>query len=245
MAIESTGQRDTVKSRVSNATRNLVVFEVLDYDSRTYVPVSEANAHVVGMIYKKVTISHTQKREFSLAYSTPSALDKNGVFNDVDYLDPAPASDDYEYSGTRKVEYYRCLVVGSAVTKELLGSVDVGVSGYYNMSGTHKDLIEGDATEDISGPTFTVTGNRLYGVSVNIGAEAMTYSYDVEGFSGTSGTMGHIDSPVNIEDYNEYWTKTHRVVGAMGYSGTAGTRSFPYAGGILPDTVMAVGYGTI
>jgi hypothetical protein len=214
---------------------------------------------VVALIYKKVTITHTQAREYALTKSDPEA----GNYKDTAmptmplwYLDSTPAMDNYNYSGSRKVEYKLCLLAGTAKTLVDLGTVNISVSGHFNQSGTDKELKEmgndpeaaqQTYEEDVVGPTFVVSGNRLYGVSINVGKDAVTYSYDIEEITGDVSPQH--DSPVNIEDYNQYWVKKSRVVGAMNYFGITDSKEFLYAGNQgfsgtagFPDKVMGVCY---
>lgn len=246
--------RTTDNKRGSTATRALVCFEILDYDSLTHVKVGDSRVDVVCLIYKKVTITHSQQRDYSLQYSTSMAniKDDKMFVPSFTYLDPAPATDDYAYTGTRKVEYILCLLVGAEKTVIPLGTIDISVSGHYNLSGIEVDLKEDAATLDEEGPIFTVTGNRLYGVSVNVGKEAVTYSYDVEEMTGapSNNILLQYDSPANIEAYNQFWTKKDRVVGAMNYYGITDTKSFNYGtsgtSGTsgFPDKIMAVCYNS-
>jgi hypothetical protein len=240
--------RKTENVTTSNATREIVCFEVLDYDSLTYVKVGDGNVNVVAAIYKKVTISHTQQRKYSLIKEDLN--EPNTKFNSVPtmpawYLDNTPATDYYAYSGSRKIEYILCLVVGEVKYVFSLGEVNISVAGYYNLEGENIDLIEDAAALSQGGPFFTVSGDRLYGVSVNCGLEVVTYSYDVEERNDrpvSNHILLQIDSPMNVEDINEFWQKKHRVVGAMTYEGKGESKIFSDE---LPDTVMAVGYGYV
>jgi len=233
--------------RDSLASRSLSCFEVLDYDSLTNVRIVDKNnktaySHVVGLIYKKVTITHLQHRTYTLHKSV------SNVFNNKDINMPVPplteldstvVTDNYNYSGTRVVEYILCLVVDVVKYEKSLGTVSMGVTGVYNLTGENDQVVNGFGNKVISGPVFSVSGDRFYGVSVNVGLEALTYSYDVEGYKSGQTTILP-DSPVNLEDYNNFWTKKQRVVGVMNYQGNSGSEEFSCNN--FPDKIMAVGY---
>jgi hypothetical protein len=238
------GIRTTKNRRQSVALRDITCFEVLDYDSLTNVKVSGVAVHVVGLIYKKVRIQHSQGRVYSLEVSNSIANNKETIVPPVPdwWLDAAPASDKYTYSGIRTIEYILSLLVGSSKYILNLGTLVITANGSYNMEGTDRDLKEESSVAEV-GPLFTVLGNRIYGVSVNVGKQALTYSYDVEVPKGSmsSNVLFQYDSPINTEDYNDYWEKLHRVVGAVNYKGKLSSRQFPCSS--FPDTVMGVGYG--
>jgi len=160
------------------------------------------------------------------------------------YLDSVPATDNFSYNGTRTVEYKLALVVGNQQYLLSLGTITITNSGHYNLSGKNIDLIEGAANIDSLGPIISVTGNRLYGVSINCGKDLITYTYDAEELdpskSFSNNVMFQTDSPINAEDYNDYWIKKNRVVGAMNYYGKSDSKEFPYTK--FPDKVMAVCY---
>jgi hypothetical protein len=236
--------RSTASQRSGTATRSAVCFEILDYDSLTHVQVDGVYVDVVALIYKKVTISHSQARAYALDYSTSEANIKDTKYVEISpsYLDPAMATDEFTYIGSREVEYIFCLLVGATKYTLSLGTMTISTVGDYNLSGTDKNLKEDVGTLVSTGPTITVTGNRLYGVSVNCGNQVVTYSYDIETPVGSlsNNVLFQTDSPLNCEDYNDYWIKSSRVVGAMSYYGASDSKEFPTTS--FPDKVMAVGY---
>lgn len=242
--------RTTENRRNSSAVRSIVCFEVLDYDSLTHVAVGSEHVNVVALIYKKVTINHNQSREYSLSYSSLVTNAKGIVVPTMipTYLDPVPVTDNFNYSGSRVIEYRLCLITGTQKQIFELGTLNIENSGFYNLSGTDKELQENSGTLDSSGPNFTVSGNRLYGVNINCGEQAVTYTYDIEELTGNPGNnvLLQTDSPANVEDYNQFWTKTKRVVGAINYLGIRDFKEFNYDGmsgtAIFPDTVLAVCY---
>jgi hypothetical protein len=255
----SDGTRVDNNTRESVATRSIVCFEVLDYDSLTYTKVESDYKHIIALLYKKVTVSHAQNRKYVLSHSNPDA----GNFKDtglptppLTFLDHVPATDKYNYTGTRNVNYLLCLLIGSVKTIIDLGTVSIGVSGHFNQSGTDKELKEMgsdlDAAqqtyhEDSVGPIFTVSGQRLYGVSVQCNKDSVVYSYDLEDMTGnpSNNVLLQYDSPANVEDYNQFWTKKKRVVGAVSYDGKHTTKKefdlTTKPGSMFPDEVLAVG----
>jgi hypothetical protein len=241
--------RVTTNTVTSNATRVIVCFEVLDYDSLTYIKIGDNYVNVVALIYKKVTIAHEQIREYLLEKEDPN--EPNTKFNSVPtmpawYLDNTQATDGYTYEGTRDVEYILCIVAGEEKYYFPLGNVSISVSGSHNLAGINKDLIEDAGLLESTGPSFSVSGDRLYGVSVNCGKEVVTYSYDVEERNDrpvSQQALLQIDSPVNIEDKNEFWQKKHRIIGAINYSGEGTSKEFSCDD--FPDEVMAINYGNV
>jgi hypothetical protein len=234
-------------NRRSRASRSMVVFEVLDYDSLTHVKRADERVSVVALIYKRVTITQTQERTYALAFVNEDETNIKDIKMEsrpVWELDAVPAVDNFVYSGTRKVEYKFCLVIGGASNIIDLGhAVDISVGGTYKIAGKNIDLIEG-AYDPPASPTVSISGKRLYGVSVNCGKNAVTYSFDVEERNERTIVLDS-DSAINLEDDNAYWTKRHRVVGAMNYFGKSDSREFVYgASGTagFPNKVMAVGY---
>jgi hypothetical protein len=245
----NTAIRTTNLDKSSVATRDLVCFEVLDYDSLTYIKVGDAYVNVVAMIYKKVIIGHTQERVYKLEKIDPeeSNTKDNKVPNyPVWWLDNTQATDGYEYSGERSVEYILCVLVGEVKYLLSLGNVSISVSGYHNLAGVNKDLIEDAGLLESEGPLFTVSGNRLYGVSVNCGKDLVAYSYDVEERNDrpiSNQALLQIDSPINVEDKNEFWQKKNRIVGAINYAGEGTSKEFSCDD--FPDEVMAINYGSV
>lgn len=251
------GTIKTDTSRSDKTTRTIVCFEILDYDSLTYVSVGDKHVQVVALIYKKVTISHTQDREYLInAQASGVTNTKLSSFPlALTELDLTPATDNYDYSGTRDVEYILCVIIGEKKYTKSLGNVSISVTGNYHMSGKNKELIEegGSTFQSSTDCKFTCTGERLYGVSVNCGKEMVTFSYDLEKLDTTKELLGSgLDSPVNLEDYNGYWKKYSRVVGVMNYYGIEDSKIFSYTGSPeetgfsgtagFPDKVLAIGY---
>lgn len=245
-------QTTTMTSSLS-ANRDITCFEVLDYDSLTYVSVGEEHFNVIALIYKKVTIKHSQTRLLNLEEEFSNTFNFKGV-QFASWEPTGSEIDNFSYDGTRTVEYIFALVVGNRLYTKSLGTVVITNTGKYNRSGTHKEVVEEGCdpsypctyVETIEGPTFTIAGNRLYGVSVNCGAELVTYSYDLEVFNGEYNE--ETDSPTNIEDCNNNWSKISRIIGVYDYVGASTDKVYTYGNDKeipegFPDTVMAVGYG--
>ena len=257
-SFDSQGTRANDNTRESVATRDIVCFEVLDYDS-----ITAEGLHVVGLIYKKVTIKHSQTRVYKIKYSSTSGWNniKNFYEKFIQEYDWTPATDFYDWSGTRDIEYLFCLIVNGIKYTKSLGSVNIASNGSLHQSGKNRELIEQGAVqgsgfdpstfEETNTYNATCTGERLYGVSVNVGVDMATYSYDLEESKGVVEGIDY-DSPVNYEDYNNNWTKKSRVVGAMNYYGVEDQKTFLYEGTAeqrgfsgtagFPDKVMAVSY---
>jgi hypothetical protein len=241
-------ERTIVKDKDSVATRNMVVFEVLDSDSRSRALINENGVDryvdVVALIYKRVALTHAQNRAYDLSFDNPDETNIKNIYLDTRplwELDLTPATDKYACSGTRTIEYKLCLIVGSTKYVVVLGTVRIDVGASFDIAGNESAMKQDAGTVTEQAPTFIITGDRLYGVSVNCGKEACTWSYDREVYK--NGFYMAIDSPVNVEDYNAYWEKAARVVGAINYHGVSDSKEFVYGADFdLPDKVMAVGY---
>jgi hypothetical protein len=247
----STNQSVYTVTATKNAavSRDIICFEVLDYDSLTYVKVGDARKDVTCLICKKVTIVHRQTRIFSLNYATDQLF--NSKYNwpspqPVQTWGLMPASDNFDFSGTRTVEYILYLLVGNTKYTISLGTLVITVSGYDHRHGSNQELIEETSAGESSGPNYDIVGDRLYGVSVNCGAEAVIFSYNTEERSERSASS-HVyflsDSPLNVEDYNDFWKKKNRTVGVINYNGNYDIKTFPHAD-FPDDVVMGAGYGT-
>jgi hypothetical protein len=239
----------------------MTCFEVLDYDSLTNVTVgSDKNQHVVALIYKKVTITHTQTRTFSSGNTTtmPNSKSDGPTIINNELQKYFTGADNFTHSGSRNVEYILCLLVGIKKYIISLGEVNISVTGSYNVSGKIVEMVEEGYDSNYPpntyqtkqfGPTFTVTGNRIYGVSINCGKEIATFSYDVDELDNSKSFSSNVnwltDSPINLEDtnINDMWIKKNRVVGVVNYYGISKTQTFPCAE--FPDKVMAVNYAKI
>jgi len=236
----------------------MVCFEVLDYDSLTHVTVGNDYKNVVALIYKKITISHSQTRTFALS-NTGTSTNCKGDSPDTMPLaiqKTYPAVDNFSSSGSRKIEYILCLLVGEDKYTISLGEVSIVSSSAKVVSGKNVELIEDGYDPDFppdtyssqtTGPAFAVTGDRLYGASINCGKELVTFSYDIDSLDTAKGFNSNVnwmtDSPLNLEDtnVNDMWIKKNRVVGVMNYSGIYETKEFDCSN--FPDKIMAVGYG--
>jgi hypothetical protein len=228
----------------------MTCFEVLDFDSLTYVKVAKKFVNVTCLIYKKVTVKHNQLRQFGLSkVDDKQVLDKSTNIPEMPwwYLNDTAASDKYTYVGTRTVEYILCLVVGSGKYTISLGTVTITTDGKYDLVGKYQDIVEDSLAPEEDGPNIVVTGNRLYSAVVNCGKEVVTFSYDVEEPSGSfsENIMFQTDTPINAEDYNNtkvntFWTKKNKIVGVIDYLGKYNISEFPCDK--FPDKVMAVNY---
>lgn len=238
--------RSETRTTVSNASRAMTVFEVLDYDSNTYVLVNDLRVQVVALIYKKVTISHIQQRRYTANNNNGDASfykDSKLQSEPIWYMDASPASDHYTGTGTRNVEYILAYVVGNTRNSISLNTVSISVNSSREEDGTYAELIVGGGETFIrkQQSIFSVNGERLYGVTINCGEQFITYTYDVERYTG--GFSSEDDSPANVEDYNAYWKKYKRVVGVIAYSGSRSAKEYSVED--FPDKVMAVNYQKI
>lgn len=201
-------QEETINA---SATRNITTFEVLDND---------AQGGDYALIYKSIAISHSQVNAISRA-NTPY---DGGVYSQYLY-----SNGDFPASA---------LVLGT--TSDVLTSTGTRTVTYklhYKIAGQvfRKDLATAIITNNVS--QYTVTGNRLYGVSIQVfkgkNGQFIVYSYEKHSstFSGPlgAGTGYPHDSPRNIEDWNvtqsnqDIWTRDKHVIGLININDKAGS----------------------
>lgn len=198
----TTGNYSQSESVSATASRNVNTFEVLDYD------VYDGNYII---IYKKIEVVHNQSSDIVRA-GTPYSDSPNGVYIQLYFQNgelPASAitmqtiSQDFKSTGTRTVTYKL----------------------HYKISGKVFSVTLATFTVSNNLNTQTASGQRIYGVSLQVTDKYMVYSFErhtckLSGPLGTGAGYSY-DSPVNIEDWNttqlgsSIWTKDKQVVGLI------------------------------
>lgn len=221
---------DGTKQGSGPAVRDVVCFEVLDYDSDP----NYSRGHLVAMIYKRITIHHELPMVIDNWYhetgmtwhpdwNLPTALVRSRNLP-WDYSSDKNSGyvDEHCYAkGTRKVEYILYINVGGSILTKALETIDVVL----DMSAGGNE-------------SLSVTGNRAYGVTVKFTNDNLVlYTYSQEGFVGPQGVHGammgysYYDSPCNFEDYTygvqnaRVWNPLKQVVGIVQVSKEAWGKS--------------------
>lgn len=245
-----TSNKQEALTKTTEATRAMVGFAVLDFDSLTNVTINNAPYHVVAMIYKKITVAHSQTKEFDVTDTNTDPSNAIKLF----HVSSAPiqaatyTTDLFKYFGTRKVEYEFVIVVnGEKHTYPTLNTLNSEVSGSYDIKGRYDDLTNNAGTPESIGPTHTISGNRLFGVSVYVGSNYCVFSYDEETLVSTYDIGSTYDSPMNFEDWNTdsigntVWEKSERVVGCVNFKNMElSTKRYPASR--FSDKLYSVAY---
>jgi hypothetical protein len=189
---------DTTKT-TATFTRDLTVFEVLDYDAESNFKYENANVRAFAVVYKKITISHSIPRDIDLSATLANTGSHmwDGAFNAVAVGGEETGTDICAPTGTRTVEYILYVNVNGATYRKTL--------------------------ETFNGTMTGGSGYRCYGVSVKLeGKDGLALvSYDMDEFITPSNVEALYDSPVNYEDWNTddagtpLWSTSKRVVGAV------------------------------
>jgi hypothetical protein len=187
------------------ATRNLTTFEVLDYDTF-------AGNYI--LIYKEISITHRQESTIERG-NTPfdgnvyiQLLYSNGILPDS-ALYMHNDSEKFTSIGTRTVVYKLHYSIKCPECPD--GKP---------FSVTLATLV---VTNDMS--EYTLSGERVYGVSLQVCDKYMVYAFELHKNKFTSGTIGGLaynyDSPRNLEDWNVggsgglIWERYKQIVGMI------------------------------
>jgi hypothetical protein len=243
----TTSSRHEIDRRTTTASRDIVCFEVLDYDSLMNVRFGDDLKRVVAVLYKKITIHHEQEKVFDCEYTTndPQWAFKSFTVPVMPVASTTPATDHFEYSGTRKVEYKLAVVIGTEKYQFAFNTLQTAVTGTWDVAGSYAELTNDDGIRTSTGPIHTLTGERIYGASVYVGQKYVIFSYDKETFDGTHGIGSAYDSPMNFEDYNALWKKDKRMVGFINLSTMEQvSREYEYDSEEMKSLLYATGYYT-
>lgn len=192
------------KSEVVSATasRNINTFEVLDYD------IYNSN---YALIYKDITIVHNQSQNYTRSTEPYSGnYYRQYLYSNLLSEAELPArytvfhndSDVFTAVGTRTVTYKLHYKIGTAIF-----SVDLATC-----------IVKNDNS------VYTMTGERIYGVSIQVSEEVITYAFEkhTANLSFFGAGIGYpYDSPRNLEDWNvnqlnvPIWIRSKQVVGLI------------------------------
>ena len=204
---ETLGTYTQQENVTATALRTVNTFEVLDYDSLG------AN---YALIYKAIAIQHNQSQVYTRANEPYSgAVYIQYLYNNGNL--PASAlvlhneTDEFTATGTRTVTYKLHYKIGDAIFKV--------------------DLATCTITSDVS--SYTLTGERLYGVSMQVSEKFITYAFEKHTANLTgplgAGTGYPYDSPRNLEDWNvnqlgePIWTRSKQVIGLINIADGVGS----------------------
>lgn len=233
---------------LGTGSRNIVCFEVLDYDSMTDFIYKTGPSHAVAVVYKRITITHGITRSADNSYNditnktghsdftnmpTSRIISFGWPWNYNNGIEGISGSVDERYSSTatRKVEFI----------------VYINVDGH-----TYSKVIEtfeSSCTANTTTVSHSASGTRPYGVHLKIcpakhpgvfvdpqhtpyqkiPAGILVMSYDKETFLSDEGVAGGYDAAYNFEDWNNYseegvpaktlWEYSNRVVGVFRIDG--------------------------
>jgi hypothetical protein len=208
---ESHGTYVQSESIEALASRVVHTFEVLDYD------IYEGN---YALIYKDIGISHQQKQTYEKGNDPYSGA----VYYQVLYQNgelPASAlllhNDSQEFTsiGTRVVTYKLHYKIKDGDEFKTF-SVDLAT---LTVSNNKCD--------------YQATGQRIYGVSMQVTDEFIVYSFELHecAFNGVLGVGAgyNYDGPINLEDWNvnqlkvPIWTRSKQVVGLININDGVGS----------------------
>lgn len=201
---ESSGFKQGSYNVNAVATRNIVTADVLDYDG--YL----GN---YALIWKKITISHTQQQTTTAAGSRTAAY-TNQAWGDG--MEPITYSVDSKFTSTctRQVDFYLTYKVNGQKVDKLICSCTIQASG---------------------GDNHTYTGTRVWGVSIQVKENFIVYQFRKEvpaekyktspippfgnGYDGCYG----FESWMTDRNENDLWKLQSNVVGLINIADGVGS----------------------
>jgi hypothetical protein len=202
--ITETGTKTRSYTVNATASRNIVTADVLDYDGY--------NGNY-ALIWKKITISHSQSQIDSVASNNPDFDYCNGPWCDEAWTWRLTYTDDKKFNSTstRKVEFYLTYKVNGTITHKLLCTCNMeAVDSLINSATSHSQ---------------TFSGERVWGCSIQVNADFIVYQFrkevPVDGASRTWG--GGYDGNLSFEGWIEkddvdLWKLKSHVVGLINIS---------------------------
>jgi hypothetical protein len=199
------------QTKTATATRDINTFEVLDYDSY---------GENYAVIYKKLHIAHEQKLNYS---DVCDPFSSDGIYQQPNY------TSQYTIDMVHNVNSIFTSIATRNVTYKLAYKIKNPSTGAF-VTGSI-DLATCSITA--SGIIQTASGQRIYGVSVQITDEFICYAYEIDTIDVPKtinvNPLDRYDSAVNIEDLNfdannlEIWTRRGHVVGLININDGAGS----------------------
>jgi len=190
----------TTKTLTGSASRSVVAFEVLDFDSLYHVEKGEEFKDLM-LFYKKITIHHAQESQHINIQDNYGSGNLTGPRGGA--LISTSASSSYSASGIRKVEYFLFYKIGNKQDKVKLAEFNSELS----------------TDPDTGGLIHSGSGERLWGVSCQINKDIAVYHFQKESYLN-NGTAPGYDSPMNFEDISyqgalKLWSAEKIVVGCI------------------------------
>jgi hypothetical protein len=220
------------QTKAATATRDINTFEVLDYDSY---------GENYAVIYKKIHIVHQQQYNYS---DICNPFSSDSIYCQPDY------TSQYSINMVHNIVSSFSSIASREVTYKLAYKIKNSVIGTF-VTGSI-DLATCNITA--SGIIQTASGQRIYGVSVQITDEFICYAYEIDTIDVPKtinvNPFDQYDSAVSIEDLNfdadnlEIWTRRGHVVGLININDGAGsTVGYNYSKeyGILDKQQYSVG----
>jgi hypothetical protein len=199
------------QTKAATATRNINTFEVLDFDSH-----DESYA----VIYKKIHIEHTQ------VYNYADACDP--FVSDSMYCQPDYTSQ-YTIPMVHHITSGFTSIASRSVTYKLAYKIKNPVTGAFVTGSIDLATCNVSASEI----TQTASGQRIYGVSIQITDEFICYAFEIDTIDVAKvidvDPADRYDGPVNVEDLNfdhanaEIWTRRGHVVGLVNINDGVGS----------------------
>jgi hypothetical protein len=186
----------------ATANRNIVTADVLDYDG--YM----GN---YALIWKKITITHSQKNDTTATTeSWGGAIYVNAPFGDMSSPPTYIPHEKFDSKATRTVEFYLTYCIDGKKVDKLLCSC--------SMEATYVSETDVDS---ILHQTFT--GERVWGCSIQVSAEFITYQFrkEIPASSDEINWGGGYDGNCTFEswmsdrDENSVWKMKSNVVGLI------------------------------
>lgn len=213
-------------TRTTNAavTRNYTTAEVIDYDGY------DGN---YALFWKRITIQDQQAWVYSQNYDEPKDYERydQGLFIGRSLTEPGA----FTANGTRMIEFMLS----------------------YKINGTRTDILLTTCIVKSKSPGFEnpltdhlVTGERIYGVSLQVNDEFITYTYEIDKVKLTTPfSVGMYDGPQSIEDFNfdfggnDIWELSKRMAGIINIDdGVESTPGYKEEFEVdLPQTVYSIG----
>jgi hypothetical protein len=208
----------------ATATRNYTTAQVIDYDGY--------NGNY-ALFWKKITVQDMQQWAYAESYADEKDYESYNqkLFIGRDFNNPGT----FTATGVRNVEFMFT----------------------YSINGIKTDLSLGVCECQSRSPGITnplldhmVSGERIYGVSLQVNEEFITYTYEIDIPKITTPfSVGMYDGPQNVEDFNfdfygnEIWEYDKRRAGIINIDdGVNSTTGYAEEFNVdIPKTVYSIG----
>lgn len=157
ITITSHSTKNGTYSVDATVSRNIVTADVLDYDGY------RGN---YALIWKKITITHTQRQLTSASGEIEANEYDNQAYGDLDWLIPYTVDSNFTSNATRTVEFYLTYSINGTKFDKLLCTCTMGST--YSKHGD----------EGVSSQVFS--GERVWGCSIQVNADFITYQFKKE-----------------------------------------------------------------